>query len=72
MKKLPVYILILAFLGFFGYRVVTKIATRNEPGELLPVSGGSTITAVRVLKVEEAPLVESINVVGEITTDYER
>ncbi|NLW08846.1 MAG: efflux RND transporter periplasmic adaptor subunit [Firmicutes bacterium] len=72
MKKLPVYILILAFLGFFGYRVVTKIATRNEPpANYARFRGGSTITAVRVLKVEEAPLVESINVVGEITTDYE-
>lgn len=73
MKKLLTYLLIAAFLGFLGYRVVTKIATRDE----LPANyarfrgGGPTITAVRVLQVREEPLVESINVVGEITTDYE-
>ena len=72
MRKLPIYLLIAAFLGFFGYKVVTRIATKDQiPANYSHFRGGPTITAVRVLQVREEPLVESVNVVGEITTDYQ-
>ncbi len=73
MKKLLTYLLIAAFIGFLGYKVVTKLTAKDQPQmNYARFRGGApTITAVRVLQIREEPLVESINVVGEITTDYE-
>lgn len=72
MKKLLIYLLIAVFLGFLGYKVVTKITTKDQlPADYSRFRGSPTITAVRVLQVREEPLIESVNVVGEITTDYE-